>query len=60
MHMKAMKLENLGENALQGAFLRVTLGGDYTEREEPGKGMVRKGTKGQVLPTRPAPAAPLA
>ena len=49
MRMKAIKVENLSETTLSSAFLKVTLGGDYTEREEPGKGLVRKGTKGQVL-----------
>jgi len=54
MHMKAIKLENLGEKPLLSTFLRVTLGGDYSEREEPGKGIVRKGTKGQVFHTHRA------
>ena len=33
------------------APLQVTLGGDYEEKEAPGKGLVKKGTKGQVFTT---------
>ena len=44
-HMKAIKVENLTPDALAGSFLRITLGGDYREREEVGKGLVKKGTR---------------
>ena len=50
--MKAIKLESLYQDgAVSGLFLRVTLGGDYQEREEPGKGLVRKGTRGRQFTT---------
>ena len=50
--MKAIKLESLHtDGAVSGLFLRVTLGGDYQEREEPGKGLVRKGTRGRQFTT---------
>ena len=54
-HMKAMKLEYLSGESTAGLFLRVTLGGDYSEREEPGKGLVKKGKKGPVFKTAAAP-----
>ena len=43
-----MKITNLSGMQQSGLFLKVTLGGDYEEREEPGKGLVKKGKKGQV------------
>jgi hypothetical protein len=53
--MKAIKLDYLSSEPSAGLFLRVTLGGDYSEREEPGKGLVRKGKRGQQFKTAPAP-----
>ena len=51
MNMKAMKLKNVTEEALSGMSLRLTLGGNYAEREEPGKGLVRSGKHGAIFRT---------
>ena len=53
-HMKAIKVEYLAQDPTAGLFLKTTLGGDYSEREEPGKGLVRKGKKGQQFQTSKA------
>ena len=55
LHMKAMKLEYLAPDPSPGLFLKITLGGNYQEREEPGKGLVKRGRKGPVFKTPPAP-----
>ena len=49
-----MKIENKSGKQQRGLFLKVTLGGDYEEREEPGKGLVKKGKKGQIFTTAPS------
>ena len=50
MHMKAIKVENLSEETVPaGLYLKFTVGGDYSEKEEPGKGLVRM----QMLPAVP-------
>ena len=54
-HMKAMKLDYLAPDPSPGLFLKITLGGNYQEREEPGKGLVKRGRKGPVFKTPPAP-----
>ena len=54
LNMKAMKLVNKSGTDQSGVFLKVTLGGDYEEREEPGKGLVKKGKKGQIFCTAPS------
>jgi hypothetical protein len=51
LNMKAMKITNHSGSQMNGLFIKVTLGGDYEEKEEPGKGLVKKGTKGQVFTT---------
>ena len=51
LNMKAMKITNHSGSPMNGLFLKMTLGGDYEEKEEPGKGLVKKGTKGQVFTT---------
>lgn len=53
-YMKAIKLDYLQSDPINGLFFKVTLGGDYQEREEPGKGLVRKGKKGQQFQTAKA------
>lgn len=54
-HMKAIKVEYLAQEPTSGLFLKIILGGDYQEREEPGKGLVKRGKKGPVFKTPPAP-----
>ena len=51
LNMKAMKITNHSGSQMNGLFIKVTLGGDYEEKEEPGKGLVKKGIKGQVFTT---------
>ena len=51
LNMKAMKITNHSGSQQSGLFIKVKLGGDYEEKEEPGKGLVKKGTKGQVFTT---------
>ena len=51
LNMKAMKITNHSGSPMNGLFLKMTLGGDYEEKEEAGKGLVKKGTKGQVFTT---------
>ena len=53
--MKAIKLEALGQEKIPGLSLKITLGGDFQEREEPGKGLVKKGKKGAQFKTGQAP-----
>ena len=54
-HMKAMKLEYMATEAASGLSLKIVLGGDYQEREEPGKGLVKRGKKGPVFKTPTTP-----
>ena len=49
--LEAMKITNHSGSPMNGLFLKMTLGGDYEEKEEAGKGLVKKGTKGQVFTT---------
>ena len=51
MEMRAIKVENVSGAALDGLQLIMELGGDYEEREVPGKGLVCSGKHGTVFKT---------
>ena len=55
MHMKAIKVENTGTDPVGSLQLKVTLGGDYSEREEPGKVLFKRGNRGAIFKTSSAP-----
>uniref|UniRef100_A0A7S2CR31 C2 domain-containing protein n=1 Tax=Haptolina brevifila TaxID=156173 RepID=A0A7S2CR31_9EUKA len=53
--MKAIKFQYISMEPSSGLYLKVTLGGDYSEREEPGKGLVKKGKRGLQFKTSSSP-----